>query len=455
MSEIIGYRNLNSKHIDNDDGTFTMEVHCGHIHYQDGQNFEQIDTTLKPIADGWQQTKASYNQVLPLYADGDIIFNDQFNANREIIFTPVANHIQGILLDESDGWIQKRVRYKDAFGPGIHLECTSGNISFRKEVVIDADPKTDIEVRFKLEMPAEKLLIDGKEDIISHQKDLTSKIIAIGDSDIADELTYLRKATAWDSKGNVIYIPIQFEMSGQDVFLVKTIPAAFLRDAVYPVRSDITTSYYAGSGDGLVAQFDASWDWDAVHDDVSGTAFGSEQGGNSGCTAVNASTMFVIYRAFLPIDTSGLPNDAEIQSAILKIYALSSYYLDNDVQAYLGIVQTSQASPTALADVDYDQCGAVHSPTLGANTIRLENLTINDYNDFILDATGRSWIKKKAGDPYTMLGIREGHDIEDLAILQGEYDNYSGISFSERTGTSQDPYLSITYSIPKYLILVK
>lgn len=457
MGELIERRNLNSKHIDNENGTLTMDAHYGHIHYQDGQKFEQINTTLESIAEGWIQTKASYHLMLPKYSDGRIIFNDRFNADREIIFTPVANHIQGILLDNVDGWIQKRVRYANAFGHGIHLECTVGNVSFRKEVVIDANPGQDVEVRFKLEMPVEKLLIGGKIDTLSHQKDLTGKAITIGDSDVADELTYLRKATAWDAEGNSIDIPIRFEMRGRDLYLIKTIPALFLANAVYPVRGDTTTSYFAGVGDGGVRYNVTSGvdqaAWDSCHDATSGNlAQPTASEDISGVTLSDILGRIYIHRLFFPVDTSGLPDDATINSAFLSVYfnvIFDEYPAES--QSYSAIVQTTQDSPTTLIVEDYDQCGVVNNPTKGSGNYDIGSLVVGR-NSFTLNATGLGWIKKAAGDPWTMLGMREGHDIEDVKPAHPgaglAKNSYVSCYLSERTNTGDDPYLSVTYSVP-------
>lgn len=112
----------------------------------------------------------------------------------------------------------------------------------------------------------------------------------------------------------------------------------------------------------------------------------------------------------------------------------------------MAVVQTSQPSTSELTTADYDLCGdAIDNPTKGSANIDLTGLTIGAYRDFTLNATGLGWISKTG---YTMLGVREGHDIQDIWSDPGEVDKESGIwvSASEQTDTSQDPYLSVTYT---------
>jgi len=64
------------------------------------------------------------------------------------------------------------------------------------------------------------------------------------------------------------------------------------------------------------------------------------------------------------------------------------------------------------------------------------------WQEFILNSTGISWIKKTVGDPYTMFGIREGHDCIDSSIATG-YENGFIWFTSEETSGNSDPYLDV------------
>ncbi|MCK5061759.1 hypothetical protein KAR28_04360 [Candidatus Parcubacteria bacterium] len=196
---------------------------------------------------------------------------------------------------------------------------------------------------------------------------------------------------------------------------------------------------YSGAGDGHVRYY-LSTNWDTTHDASTGDVayyIYETRPFESGII----STTFIIYRMFLPFNTSTLPDDCTINSASLFVKSNSYQVGDDDAQAYAGVVQTSQATTTSLATTDYNNCGATDNPTLGAPTIALNNFSAEALVEFVLNSDGRSWISKTS---WTKLGLREGHDIEDVAIVSGR--NYGMLYQSEHTGTDRDPYLSVTYS---------
>ena len=160
------------------------------------------------------------------------------------------------------------------------------------------------------------------------------------------------------------------------------------------------------------------------------------------------SDSITIYRGFFPIDTSGLPDNGVISAAILKTYpvAINNNY-NGDGYDYVAVVQTDQPNPAVLAAADYNNCGAVDNPTKGSADIGLSGLSTGSYQDLTLNATGRGWINKTGT---TMLGTREGHDIQDnFPGDPGEVDKRSWVNYrsSEQTTTAQDPYLSVTYTV--------
>jgi hypothetical protein len=71
---------------------------------------------------------------------------------------------------------------------------------------------------------------------------------------------------------------------------------------------------------------------------------------------------------------------------------------------------------------------------------------VNGYVQWNLNTAGLSWIARGG---ITKLAAREGHDVLDLwpDYASGQADVISAY-MSEQSGTSQDPYLKITYTIP-------
>jgi len=203
----------------------------------------------------------------------------------------------------------------------------------------------------------------------------------------------------------------------------------------------LTARFYSGTGDGMIYK-ESSLSWNSAHDASIG-----DNVGNFDETIIARSSYsagwYRITRGFLPFNTSLLPDDVEISSASLNLYVSDNYYDDNDSDAFITVVQTSQASISGLILDDFDQCGAITNPTEGATRKRIENFTTYQYNSLNLNTTGISWINKTG---WTKLGVREGHDVLNHSIeevnptknlIVARYAEYDGIVF--------DPYLEITY----------
>jgi len=222
-----------------------------------------------------------------------------------------------------------------------------------------------------------------------------------------------------------------------------------------PVFAD---TYYSGAGDGYVVSSASDRHvWADAHDGTSGG--GSVDFVSTTTIAMvtegNPHPSYYIYRTFLPFDTSAIPSSAIINSAILKIYVVDKSDQDIDGNDYIGLVQSTQTSSTILTTADYVLCGALSSPTQGATALNIaSDITMSTYNSFVLDATGITWIAKNGAASVcgtnigtTCLGLREGHDIANSAITLGGINSIT-ISTSEESGTSNDPYLDITYTVP-------
>jgi len=202
---------------------------------------------------------------------------------------------------------------------------------------------------------------------------------------------------------------------------------------------------YSGAGDGRVVKyFEASWD-DAHNAttgdeaDPTGTATGIYVQGSD----INAG--WAVAKGFFPTDTSALAGGT-VTAAKLYFYSYGLSNTDNDGNDYLAVVgETTQPDATTLTTADIELCGDTHSPTVGSDTIDFGSLAEGGMNFLTLNATGRGWIKTSAGDPYTMIGVREGHDILDDPVGAG-LENVLTVRFSEYTGTASDPYLDITYT---------
>lgn len=154
----------------------------------------------------------------------------------------------------------------------------------------------------------------------------------------------------------------------------------WLKNATYPVRIDATVSYFSGWGDGYVQAYMDGYsqsNWDSIHDNTTGHANDTSNGADIGIGFDRAgSWMIHMNRAFFPFDTSDIPDSADISAAALKLYVGYNIYDQvNDSESYIAIVQTSQASTSALANGDFDQAGAINNPTLGSSEFDIGSLT--------------------------------------------------------------------------------
>ena len=203
----------------------------------------------------------------------------------------------------------------------------------------------------------------------------------------------------------------------------------YIRITVYNSSPE---TYYSGAGDGIT-KYLGSTDWDTSHNVLAG----DETKYTDTILNILTNSDSLIGRAFFPFNTAALPEDISVTAVT---FWLKPQYINDAAGGYMNLVQTTQASNTSLVDADYDQCGAVHSPTLGATAINLSAMSVDTYATFTLSATGRGWI---VTDGYTLLGMREKADLIDT---KPGATSQLGFYMSEYTGTGSDPYIVVTYS---------
>ncbi len=465
--EVVEKRTLNSKTFDNGDGTLTFQAHMGHIHYVDKKTgkLRECDTTLIDIGDKWIQSRASYHCEIPKYADENFIFTDVFEEKSQTLtMRPLARHILGE-IDNSDGWVNKRVLYRNAFGKGLHLRVTAGNVGLFKEVIIDESPNPlkDLSFDFEISLPSEEHVyaqdtrLNGRavQVALANHTVTGNKQILIGQVPIeGNSFSYIRQIRIWDSGDNAINGRAQFYRMGSNLYFRKIVPKEFLATATYPVYTDDTASYYSGAGDGYVAGGAANNNWDTAHHLLVGQVADYTSAAANGlviASRLRFDNAVAIYRGFFPIDATDLPDTATITAASLFFGIYSKQNGDNDGYDYIAVVgETTQADPDLLAGADYDTCGTVHNPTLGSAKYDITDIATGQYLEMVLNATGISWIKKSGtGDnAYSRFGIREGHDIDDHPYA-GDLDTWNYITGppSDYAGTAYDPYLSVTYTV--------
>lgn len=454
--EITGKRSANGKHFDNGDGTFTYNAHVGHIHYfnklgaGDGQvRWREIDNTLSwdDTKKGWAFLFHSFRPFIPEYADDWLVFRDLFDGkDQEVKYKAVCNHVKGRLVNPSDVGMerysqQQLVIYDDAFGLGQDYVVYFTRSSMVKAVRIrdGMKPATDTKYRWQFDNGGEEFFRGSKEDRKAYKLDKkrskvfdTEKPVRIGTDkqDGKEWQTYLRPFFVWDNKKKQV-TPTEYIVDGADAFLEKTVTKAFLDSSVGDVLTDTTTSYYAGAGDGRVGNSGTVWST------VRGASTGddsqdSESYRDNFFQTYKSGSTYLIQRDYYPVDTSGIGSGKQVDSATFNFYLQKAQDANS---SGLTLVPTSQASTSSLATTDF---GSVGSTSFGSGTFA--GWTNNAMNSITLNSSGLAAINMTGA---TKIGVRYTLDFSDTAPTGL---NYNATNFSEYTGTSADPYYSITYS---------
>ena len=504
-NDILEKRNLNSKHFNNNDNTFTADFHLAHIHYLNGNELENIDCRFTPRAyGGWEMRANNYELEIPAKANGWFKFINSFGYDSRgkdrvdrpdevVSIRPLGVFdIAGEVIERQEWKGKGIVLYKNAYGQDIDLEVMARNTGFVKEVVINKKPSDlskDLEFAFEIDLGDKQVKpkkadymklretkvkafkgLKGKE-LIAKQKlyedDLEREVwnktskLETSKSIILQKLrkTWFRKFNLYDSEGNQGLVKVRLENIDGKIVLTKVLDKRFLENAIYPVRTDTTTSYYAGAGDGkvvykLTGSQPSQANWDTVHDAATGTEVVYMADNTTNKIEIwGSDNSLSIQKFFVPIDTSGLGSGVVISAAILKIYVMGVYDdYNGSGYDYMAVIQTDQPNSAELTTDDYNNCGVTDNPTKGSQDLDLTGLS--GYEDLTLNATGRGWIQKTGT---TMLGIRPGQDIQDAFEGDpGEVDKNSGwqIRTSEYTTTDQDPYLSVTYTVGGRRIII-
>jgi RHS repeat-associated protein len=354
--------------------------------------------------------------------------------------------------------------YKDAVETGVDLELKTTSGYAQKDIVLTQLPASvkigsasTYDVTFKLAPKDQKTLdIQIGSSTLSQQGTIVSSAMA---TILANgvPVSYIWSATAHDAENPAaptqhMALTLWYEQRADGIYITKQIPTAWLKQAVFPVRADLLFSTTVGGGDGDVGAQPYPSSWATMHADTAGTGGANyvSQTVYPHAGAYVSSTGYIsIARAFFPLDTSAIPDNATISSSTFKFYVTAKSDDFNDAYDYMTLYQGSQASTSQVVDSDISKCGdAITNPTKGSSDLDITNATTSAWNTLPLNATGLGWISKTG---FTKLCMREGHDATNHETV-----NNSGtwalsgltISSSESSVVSQAPYLEVTYTVP-------
>lgn len=231
-----------------------------------------------------------------------------------------------------------------------------------------------------------------------------------------------------DSSGNGLDLT-----TNNNVTFSTSVP--FEDDTFWPDANPETTSV-----DGVVGNTDAGWS--TTHDAATGDEAGPSSTEDEAASSrdVDGGTNYQIKRGFFLFDTSAIPDVNTISAATFSLYVTGKTNNDNDGDDYVNVYSTTPASNTNLTTADFDAIGT----TAYATEIDIGSITTSQYNDWTLNATGIAAVSKTG---ITKLGIREGHDAEDLIIAPGGAGrNKIDVYFADN-GIATAPKLVVTHEV--------
>jgi RHS repeat-associated protein len=333
---------------------------------------------------------------------------------------------------------------KDAVAKDINVSLEVDSSKISKNVIIEniealkGLTKVDdyYEIPFDLGVPkGTKLFIDGVEIKEATVADRAELRLTKGDA--VDSL-FIMPGQAHDSQMGKSAVQFAFSIREEEIKMTKRIPAEWLESATFPVITDAVFSASADITDGAVGVNGSSWA--TMRTATTGNFIGSTD-----VFGVEAWQQNRISRMFLSFNTAALPDTAEIQKAVIKLFtngAYDSYMWHAD--AYTVVTGTTKATPQQLALGDYSKVQSVElsdQKTFAEIKGIYNSSPTNRFVSYTLNTAGIAKVSKTG---WSQFGLRSGFDVKGT-VPPNIY--YAMFKFTESPGTTQDPYLEITYRV--------
>ena len=203
-----------------------------------------------------------------------------------------------------------------------------------------------------------------------------------------------------------------------------------------------TTNYVCAAGDGYIRNY-TSGTWAAIQSAASGD---STESNAIVADSIHrtATGYFGIFRGYIPVNTSALPDGATISAVDLVVNVVYVYDNDQDAYDWVSVVSATQPGADELALADYS---AISDTELIDSGERLDCGTLgvgwSGSFTFSFNATGIAAVSKTG---YTNLAVREGHDLTNNTVSSSGNGD-TGANISASSGGANDAYLSVTYTV--------
>ena len=339
-------------------------------------------------------------------------------------------------------------------------------------IIIDHEQSGD-EVKYTyLGDPLPETLTEGELVHLRTDSSYSRLVVLNDDTATVETISYPWKTFVRDALGAWHYV--EHDTTTFDQFLktsaLRTIGYA-VSNAILSVAYAITdTIYSVAGGDGYISGVGSASALNATT--CRNNAFSGAHSAITGTVSSSATTFSVLVevtgafddleniwscdatidRGFLPFDTSSISSGASISSATLNVYVTAKNNGSNDGSDYITVIETSQATHSSLASGDFDNVGTTEGVDAGQRK-DITSISTSAYLVFTLNATGLGFINISGVDApcsttngISCIGLREGHDFSGTSVT---LNTSSSVTFSsaDATGTTQDPYLSITYTV--------
>jgi len=166
---------------------------------------------------------------------------------------------------------------------------------------------------------------------------------------------------------------------------------------------------------------------------------------STGCNVIDATEGLVkwgtsdqMYRTIEKFPTENLPDNAVVTAA-----EICHYYYSKNGTHNIGMTKYNGSSWTSAVSTDWGKMPNTSTGfPEGITRFSTSTITTGQYNCHSFDADGLSWVSTTGS---LIVAFRGASDLDD-GSTPGTFDlSWYSLSY---TGTSRDPYISITYTVP-------
>lgn len=496
LFELTELRSFNGKTYKLSGGQNQTEIHGKWIHYlKENGDWDNIDLSLADNGEHFVADRGPFSVKLPKFADEAATFTstvryDIFEKKNiddapfdTIIRAKTAEHVSGVITNlPLKGVSVECVLYENAY-PKFNADLIywldygraprlAKLVRFNKKIDVNVEipfeishPEgSTIEAHDKYISPIIKQLNDERIAAIQNEKDIKQYYKDLFrfkqlEKRIWDKSTQLQQIKAlsvrssgavgrrgsafkdfkiWDSseERKVRSIDVKVKVISDDLYeLVKIVPVAFFSDAVLPVYTDTTSTFYPDADpesttvDGTTRGSSATYS--TAHDTP--TSAGDSAASARIWHGLNGGTYY-IDRHFYLFDTSSIGSGSDVSAATFSVWAINApSNVDSDT---LNLVLGTPVSNTAIGTGDYGSVGttslaSVAFSSLGSNGV-YQNMTVSD-----LTTVSKTGITKYA--------LRTSKDISSSAPTGDTYT--PAYAFAETADATADPKLVVVHAL--------